>query len=341
MKNKYKKNKLISAFTMIELILVILILGIVGSLGSEILSVLYNNYYWTAKTQRLEAQANLAADIIAARLKHRIPQTTAALSGTQYKSVNGAQDSDLIFYLKAYELERRDFTAWKDNSPYTEARVSGYINNLKDTSNKANNQYNDIITITSDDSRFNGLGEYTIFFNDDSAIFYKPKNAANNKAEDLYLKAYYEKNQPFFYGCSNGSIAYPTHQAGTITITRNGCDLDNGDKVRPSRAGSLYRYSFSKEVNKIIFETKQILGTAPIQTKIGTLKLEVLKATENKIARGQTYTLARNVSAFSFTSLSADPHFASGIVFKICVYDNEKNDLSGVEHEVCQTRIVQ
>lgn len=339
MKNKYKKNKLISAFTMIELILVILILGIVGSLGSEILSVLYNNYYWTAKTQRLEAQANLAADIVAARLKHRIPQTTAALDkNNKYKSVNGAQDSDLIFYLKAYELERRDFTAWKDNSPYPkEARVSGYINKLEDKSNKVNNKYTDTITITSNDSRFNGLGEYTIFFNDDSAIFYKPKNAASSANEDLYLKAYYEKNQPFFYGCSNGSIAYPTHQAGTITITRSGCDLDNGDKVRPSRAGSLYRYSFSKEVNKIIFESTKTLGT----TKLGTLKLEVLEATKSKVAQGKTYTLARNVSAFSFTSLSADPHFASGIVFKICVYDNEKNDLSGVEHEVCQTRIVQ
>lgn len=339
MKNKYKKNKLISAFTMIELILVILILGIVGSLGSEILSVLYNNYYWTAKTQRLEAQANLAADAIAARLKHRIPQTTAALDKTnKYKSVNGAQDSDLIFYLKAYELERRDFDAWKDTSLYPkEPRVSGYINKLKDTSNKVNNKYTDTITITSDDSRFNGLGEYTIFFNDDSAIFYKPKNATSSANEDLYLKAYYEKNQPFFYGCNTGGITYPTHQAGTITITRSGCDLDNGDKVRPSRAGSLYRYSFSKEVNKIIFESTKTLGT----TKLGTLKLEVLKANENKNAQGQTYTLARNVSAFSFTSLSADPHFASGIVFKICVYDNEKNDLSGVEHEVCQTRIVQ
>lgn len=338
MKNKYKKNKLISAFTMIELILVILILGIVGSLGSEILSVLYNNYYWTAKTQRLEAQANLAADIIAARLKHRIPQTTAALKNDQYYSVNGAQDSELIFYLKAYELERRDSTAWKDNSPYPkEARVSGYINKLEDKSNKAGDKYTDTITITSDDSRFNGLGEYTIFFNDDSAIFYKPKKAASSANEDLYLKAYYEKNQPFFYGCSNGSIAYPTHQAGTITITRSGCDLDNGDKVRPSRAGSLYRYSFSKEVNKIIFESTKTLGT----TKLGTLKLEVLEATKSKVAQGKTYTLARNVSAFSFTSLSADPHFASGIVFKICVYDNEKNDLSGVEHEVCQTRIVQ
>lgn len=345
MKNKYKKNKLISAFTMIELILVIVILGIVGSLGSEILSVLYNNYYWTAKTQRLEAQANLAADIIAARLKHRIPQTTAALDkNNKYKSVNGAQDSDLIFYLKAYELER-DFATWKDEATYTkEPRVSGYINNLKDTSNKVNNKYTDTITITSDDSKFKGLeNSYTIFFNDDSAIFYKPKNAASSANEDLYLKAYYEKTHPFFYGCSNGNIAYPTHQAGTITITRNNCELDdaNSNNVRPSRAGSLYRYSFSKEVNKIIFETKQTLGTAPNQTKIGTLKLEVLKATENKIAQGQTYTLARNVSAFSFTSLSADPHFASGIVFKICVYDNEKNDLSGVDHEVCQTRIVQ
>lgn len=338
MKNKYKKNKLISAFTMIELILVILILGIVGSLGSEILSVLYNNYYWTAKTQRLEAQANLAADAIAARLKHRIPQTTAALKNDKYHSVNGAQDSDLIFYLKAYELERRDFDAWKDTSLYPkEPRVSGYINKLKDTSNKVNNKYTDTITITSDDSRFNGLGEYTIFFNDDSAIFYKPKNATSSANEDLYLKAYYEKNQPFFYGCSSGSITYPTHQAGTITITRSGCDLDNGDKVRPSRAGSLYRYSFSKEVNKIVFESTKTLGT----TKLGTLKLEVLKSTDNKKIAGQTYTLARNVSAFSFTSLSADPHFASGIVFKVCVYDKEKNDLSGVEHEVCQTRIVQ
>lgn len=340
MKNKYKKNKLISAFTMIELILVILILGIVGSLGSEILSVLYNNYYWTAKTQRLEAQANLAADIVAARLKHRIPQTTAALKNNKYHSVNGAQGSDLIFYLKAYELERRDFTAWKDNSPYPEPRVSGYINNLKDTSNKVNNKYTDTITITSDNSRFNGLGEYTIFFNDDSAIFYKPKNAAGSANEDLYLKAYYEKTHPLLYGCNASSttpITYPTHIPGTITITRSGCDLDNGDKVRPSRAGSLYRYSFSKEVNKIIFETTKILGT----TKIGTLKLEVLEATKNKNAQGKTYTLARNVSAFSFTSLSADPHFASGIVFKVCVYDKEKDDLSGVEHEVCQTRIVQ
>lgn len=340
MKNKYKKNKLISAFTMIELILVILILGIVGSLGSEILSVLYNNYYWTAKTQRLEAQANLAADIVAARLKHRIPQTTAAFKNNKYNSVNGAQDSGLIFYLKAYELERRDFAAWKDTSFYPkEPRVSGYINKLEDKSNKVNNKYTDTITITSDDSRFNGLGEYTIFFNDDSAIFYKPKNAASSANEDLYLKAYYEKNHPFFYGCSSGSITYPTHNPGTITITRNNCELDdaNSNKVRPSRAGSLYRYSFSKEVNKIIFETTKTLGT----TKLGTLKLEVLQATENKNAQGKTYTLARNVSAFSFTSLSADPHFASGIVFKICVYDNEKNDLSGVEHEVCQTRIVQ
>lgn len=339
MKNKYKKNKLISAFTMIELILVILILGIVGSLGSEILSVLYNNYYWTAKTQRLEAQANLAADIVAARLKHRIPQTTAALKNNKYYSVNGAQDSDLIFYLKAYELERRDFTAWKDNSPYPEPRVSGYINKLEDKSNKVNNKYNDTITITSDNSRFNGLGQYTIFFNDDSAIFYKPKNAASSANEDLYLKAYYEKTHPLLYGCNASStpITYPTHQPGTITITRNGCDLDSGDKVRPSRAGSLYRYSFSKEVNKIVFDTKKTLNG----TKLGTLKLEVLKANVSKNALGQSYTLARNVSAFSFTSLSADPHFASGIVFKICVYDNEKNDLSGVEHEVCQTRIVQ
>lgn len=341
MKNKYKKNKLISAFTMIELILVIVILGIVGSLGSEILSVLYNNYYWTAKTQRLEAQANLAADIIAARLKHRIPQTTAAFKNNKYNSVNGAQDSDLIFYLKAYELER-DFATWKDEATYTkEPRVSGYITKIVTKSNKVNEKYTDTIDITSDDSKFKGLeNSYTIFFNDDSAIFYKPKNATSSANEDLYLKAYYEKTQPFFYGCNSGGITYPTNNAnnaGIITITRSGCDLDNGDKVRPSQAGSLYRYAFSKEVNKIVFEkAPQPSGTSTP----GTLKLEVLEATKSKVAQGKTYTLARNVSAFSFTSLSADPHFASGIVFKVCVYDElDKNNAP--LHEVCQTRIVQ
>lgn len=341
MKSRYKNNRLVSAFTMIELIIVIVILGIVASIGSEILKTLYDNYYWTAKIQRLESQANLAADAIAARLKHRIPQTTAALSNSKYNSVNGAQDSELIFYLKAYELER-DFATWKDQNSYTkEPRVSGYINKIVTSSTKANDKYTDTIDITSDDSIFKGLDHYTIFFNDDSAVFYKPKSETNNN-EDLYLKAYYEKNHPFFYGCTSGSMSISNGKNGQLTLTRNGCDLATGDKVRPSRAGSLYRYSFSKEVNKIVLEVKQNLGDT---NKVGNLLLKVLPAVGNKIADEKSYTLARNVSTFRFTSLSADPHLASGIVFKICIYDeldtNEDTGLLEPKHEVCQTRIVQ
>lgn len=341
MKSRYKNNRLVSAFTMIELIIVIVILGIVASIGSEILKTLYDNYYWTAKIQRLESQANLAADAIAARLKHRIPQTTAAFSNNKYNSVNGAQDSELIFYLKAYELER-DFATWKDDTSYTkEPRVSGYINKIVTSSTKANDKYTDTIDITSDDSIFKGLDNYTIFFNDDSAVFYKPKSETSNN-EDLYLKAYYEKNQPFLYGCNSGKMEISTGKNGQLTITRSGCELPTGDKVRPSRAGSLYRYSFSKEVNKIVLEVKQNLGGT---NKVGNLLLKVLPAVGNKIADEKSYTLARNVSTFRFTSLSADPHLASGIVFKICIYDeldtNEDTGLLEPKHEVCQTRIVQ
>lgn len=341
MKSRYKNNRLISAFTMIELIIVIVILGIVASIGSEILKTLYDNYYWTAKIQRLESQANLAADAIAARLKHRIPQTTAAFSNDKYNSVNGAQDSELIFYLKAYELER-DFATWKDQNSYTkEPRVSGYINKIVTSSTKANDKYTDTIDITSDDSIFKGLDNYTIFFNDDSAVFYKPKSETSNN-EDLYLKAYYEKNQPFLYGCNSGKMEISTGKNSQLTITRSDCELPTGDKVRPSRAGSLYRYSFSKEVNKIVLEVKQNLGGT---NKVGNLLLKVLPAVDNKIADGKSYTLARNVSTFRFTSLSADPHLASGIVFKICIYDeldtNEDTGLLEPKHEVCQTRIVQ
>lgn len=342
MKSRYKNNRLISAFTMIELIIVIVILGIVASIGSEILKTLYDNYYWTAKIQRLESQANLAADAIAARLKHRIPQTTAAVSNNKYNSVNGAQDSELIFYLKAYELER-DFATWKDQNSYTkEPRVSGYINKIVASSTKANDKYTDTIDITSDDSIFKGLDkDYTIFFNDDSAVFYKPKSETSNN-EDLYLKAYYEKNQPFLYGCTSGKMEISNNKNGQLTITRSGCDLATGDKVRPSRAGSLYRYSFSKEVNKIALQVKQNLGP---DNKVGDLLLKVLPSVGNKIADEKSYTLARNVSTFRFTSLSADPHLASGIVFKICIYDelitNEDTGYLEPLHEVCQTRIVQ
>ena len=348
--SKIRKNHhLIPAFTMIELILVIVILGVVASIGSDILKSLYDSYNITAKIQRLEAQANNAADIIAARLKQRIPQTTAALtSDGKYKSLNDADtNASLIFYLKAYELER-DFATWQLNKAYTKPRASGYINQLESVTQIKANKYADDISIVSNDSSFEGLKTnskegYTIFFNDDSAIFYKPRKNFSDSKENNYLKAYYIKDKrslmhPYFYGCGSYTTASGIKYAADkktinkITMHREKCSTKEDDDVRPSMISVIHKYSLAKEVNEIKVENN-------------VLKLFVLPAipeaegtkSRQESSNAKNYILARNVSTFRFTSLSSDPNIASGIVFKICIQEG-----SGEEQaEVCQSRIVQ
>lgn len=319
------------AFSLIELILVMVILSIVASIGTDIIRSLFDNYATTARVQNLEMQANNTADMIANRLEHRIAQTAAVQRENSYYPLAGEeQEGSFIFYRRAYELERNFATYIKDSN-YAGDRYSGFVTNLSANSDFSASNVDDNITISSKDS--NGaalnsaidLSKYEVFFNDDDSLFYKHKIDENNK-ENIFKRYYDSTKRPFFYGCTSGSIDYDANS--DISIQRSGCELGNGNLIRPSMARLIHKIYFSNEVNRIRLdaaENKLYLDICdPIADKTCTQKKE--------------YLLADNVSVFKFTALGNDENIASGIVFKICLALGD--NLSNPDAQVCQTRVV-
>ncbi len=304
------------AFSLIELILVMVILGIVASVGTDIIRSLYDNYAATAKIQNLEIQANNVADIIANRLEHRIEQTAAVQNGANYAPMTStASEGSLIFYRRAYELER-NFATYKKDSAYAAPRYSGFVSKIETkTEFSADNSFADEITIESIESSGIDLDTYEIFFNDDNSLFYR------NKKEPF--KRYYSKDvRPFVYGCSSGTAAFS--DTGNIKLTRSNCPVSTATEaeniIRPSMARLIHKIYLSNEINRI-------------RLKENELYLDICDAVTDKSCEKKTENLlADNVSTFRFTAISSDENIATGVVFKLCL-------IAG-EDEACQTRIV-
>ena len=66
------------AFTLIEIIMVIVILGIVASIGTNIITNMYEGYVRSKSVNQLQQQTELALDQIAKRLQYRIKETLIA-----------------------------------------------------------------------------------------------------------------------------------------------------------------------------------------------------------------------------------------------------------------------
>ena len=300
------------AFSLIELILVMVILGIVASVGTDIIRSLYDNYAATAKIQNLEIQANNVADIIANRLEHRIEQTAAVQNGANYAPMTStASEGSLIFYRRAYELER-NFATYKKDSAYAAPRYSGFVSKIETkTEFSADNSFADEITIESIESSGIDLGTYEIFFNDDNSLFYR------NKKEPF--KRYYSKDaRPFVYGCSSGTATFS--DTDNIKLTRSNCPVSTENIIRPSMARLIHKIYLSNEINRIRLEENK-------------LYLDICAAVTDKTCEKKTENLlADNVSTFRFTAISSDENIATGVVFKLCL-------IAG-EDEACQTRIV-
>ena len=303
------------AFTLVELLFVMVVLAIIAGVGTDILRSLFDNYAVTAQIHRLESVANNAADMIATRLEKRVPQTTAIETGADYQPLSAinVQSGKLVFFRKAYELERNFISAKKGGA--AAPRTSGFISELETTTTGDKGNFTDTVEFTSIGAADLKLDEYELFFSNDSSLLYENKDAPF----DRYYK---NSGKSFAYHCANGELKF---QAGKFTLTRSGCPASTSPAstsdiiIRPSMAALIHKYYLSKEIDKIYLDTNK------------NLYLETCNITGEKCKKS---LLATGVSTFRFSALGSDPNIASTIVFKLCLVENEG------KAEACQSRIV-
>ena len=309
------------AFTLVELIFVMVVLAIIAGIGTDILRSLFDNYAVTAQIHRLESVANNAADTIATRLEKRVPQTTAIETSTDTGAKNyeplsaigggtTGKSVKLVFFRKAYELERNFISAKKGGA--SAPRTSGFISKLKTTTTGDNGNFTDEVEFTSIDAADLKLDEYELFFSNDSSLLYENKDAPFDR--------YYKNNdkKSFAYKCANGKLEF---QNSKFTLTRSGCpaSTSNSTIVRPSMAALVHKYYLSKEIDKIYLDNDKNLYLDTCNIKGADCKKSLL---------------APSVSTFRFSALGSDPNIASTIVFKLCLVENDG------KAEACQSRIV-
>ena len=311
------------AFTLVELIFVMVVLAIIAGVGTDILRSLFDNYAVTAQIHRLESVANNAADMIATRLEKRVPQTTAIETSTDTGAKNyeplsaiDAKNGKLVFFRKAYELERNfiSFISAKKGG-VAAPRTSGFISKLKTTTTGDKGNFTDEVEFTSIDAADLKLDEYELFFSNDSSLLYENKDAPF----DRYYKN--NGNKSFAYKCANGKLEF---QNSKFTLTRSGCPASTSPAstsdiiIRPSMAALIPKFYLSKEIDKIYLEEKNLY----------------LETCDIKGAKCRKSLLATGVSTFRFSALGSDPNIASTIVFKLCLVENDG------KAEACQSRIV-
>lgn len=298
------------AFTLVELLFVMVVLAIIAGVGTDILRSLFDNYAVTAQIHRLESVANNAADMIATRLEKRVPQTTAIETGADYQPLSAIneQSGKLVFFRKAYELERNFISAKKGG--VSAPRTSGFISELETTTKRDSGKLVDEVKFVSKETDLTGLNlnDYELFFSNDSSLLYENKSN--------HFERYYSGKKSFAYKCDGGKLEFKEGEDKFI-LTRSDCQASDG-AISPSMAALIHKFSLSKEIDKIYLDNDKNLYLDTCDIK-GACKKSLL---------------ATGVSTFRFSALGSDPNIASTIVFKLCLVENDG------KAEACQSRIV-
>lgn len=304
------------AFTLVELLFVMVVLAIIAGVGTDILRSLFDNYAVTAQIHRLESVANNAADMIATRLEKRVPQTTAIETSTDtgaknYQPLSAiyTKNVKLVFFRKAYELERNFISAKKGG--VSAPRTSGFISELETTTKRDSGKLVDEVKFVSKETDLTGLNldNYELFFSNDSSLLYENKSN--------HFERYYSGKKSFAYKCDGGKLEFKEGEDKFI-LTRSDCQASDG-AISPSMAALIHKFSLSKEIDKIYLDTNKNL---------------YLETCNINGANCKKSLLAPSVSTFRFSALGSDPNIASTIVFKLCLVENDG------KAEACQSRIV-
>ena len=298
------------AFTLIELVIAITITAILASIGTEIISTVYQNYIQTRSITKLEAQTELAITQISKRLQYRIKQTLVGYENGDYKDMIGCKDCGIAWYMQSYESRRlgeANKIGW--SGVINKATIVGNEINLSPGYNVQNlEKVKEIIkSITSKEV----LKENPI------ALIFK-------QSEDKTVTKYYNGNNP--------DKVYEAYFSGNnIIIDKKNENI--GDELEDL-------YYLSHTINRIYIDKKdnfdEVGGDLILETNF------LPWDDKNKISS----TIAKNVTTLRFTNYASENNFvgSNGLILKICIKDPNlkvgKKDNDPQHLEVCKVKAI-
>ncbi|TWO29927.1 PulJ/GspJ family protein [Campylobacter hyointestinalis] len=276
------------AFTLIELVIAITITAILASIGTEIISTVYQNYIQTRSITKLEAQTELAITQISKRLQYRIKQTLVGYENGDYKKdMIGCKDCGIAWYMQSYESRRlgeANKTGW-----------SGVINKATIVGNEIN------LRLGYDDDDVQNLKEVKEII---ESITSKEVSKENRIA--LIFKQSEDKASENYYN-GNTNKVYKAYFSGNNIII----DIDKKNKNKGDKLEDLYYLSHT--INRIYIDGDK------------NLKLDVIPAASpsTKANKNNSYIIAKNVTTLRFTNFASENNFvgSNGLILKICIKD--------------------
>ncbi|TWO18786.1 PulJ/GspJ family protein [Campylobacter hyointestinalis] len=272
------------AFTLIELVIAITITAILASIGTEIISTVYQNYIQTRSITKLEAQTELAITQISKRLQYRIKQTLVGYENGDYKKdMIGCKDCGIAWYMQSYESRRlgeANKTGW--SGVINKATIAGDEINLSLGYNVQNlEKVKEIIkSITSKEvSKENPI-----------ALIFKQ---SEDKASENYYKG-------------NTNKVYKAYFSGNDIIIIDKKNENIKDKLEDL-------YYLSHTINRIYID-----GDKNLKLDVIPATSPSTKANKNN-----SYIIAKNVTTLKFTNFASENAFigSNGLILKICIKD--------------------
>ncbi|CUU74493.1 PulJ/GspJ family protein [Campylobacter hyointestinalis] len=276
------------AFTLIELVIAITITAILASIGTEIISTIYQNYMQTRSITKLEAQTELAITQISKRLQYRIKQTLVGYEKNGYKDITDCkEDCGIAWYMQSYESRRlgeANKTGW-----------SGVINKATIAGNEINLSlgYDNVQNLEKVKEIIKSITSKEVSEKNRIALIFK-------QIEDKASENYYN---------GNTNKVYKAYFSGNnIIIDKKNENI--GDELEDL-------YYLSHTINRIYID-----GDKNLKLDVIPATSPSTKANENN-----SYTIAQNVTTLRFTNFAKENNSendivdSNGLILKICIKD--------------------
>lgn len=279
------------AFTLIELVIAITITAILASIGTEIISTVYQNYIQTRSITKLEAQTELAITQISKRLQYRIKQTLVGYENGEYKDmIECGADCGIAWYMQSYESRRlgeANKIGW-----------SGVINKATIAGDEIN------LSLGYNDDKVQNLEKVKEII---KSITSSKEEVSKENPIALIFKQSEDKAFENYYDGDNPNKVYKAYFSDNNIIIK----IDKKNKNKDDKLEDLYYLSHT--INRIYIDGDK------------NLKLDVIPATSpsTQANENNSYTIAKNVTTLRFTNFANENDIASsnGLILKICIKD--------------------